>query len=98
MLARFYLFFLIIILLAGCAVNPVTGKKEFVLVSERWELETGEKQYVPICQSQGGDYIVDSELSEYVSQVGQKIAAVSDRELPYEFKVLNNSVPNAWRS
>src|SRR5690606_37041493 len=28
--------------------------------------------------------------------VGQKLSAVSDRPLPYEFVVLNNSVPNAW--
>jgi predicted Zn-dependent protease len=28
--------------------------------------------------------------------VGQKLARVSDRKLPYEFKVLNNSTPNAW--
>jgi predicted Zn-dependent protease len=31
-----------------------------------------------------------------VAGVGQKLAAVSDRALPYEFVVLNNSVPNAW--
>ena len=35
-------------------------------------------------------------LTAYISQVGQRLAAVSDRDLPYEFKVLNNSVPNAW--
>ena len=32
----------------------------------------------------------------YVNEVGQKLAAVADRKLPYEFVVLNNSVPNAW--
>jgi predicted Zn-dependent protease len=31
-----------------------------------------------------------------VNEVGQKLAKVADRPLPYEFKVLNNSVPNAW--
>jgi predicted Zn-dependent protease len=31
-----------------------------------------------------------------VQQVGERVAASSDRELPYEFTVLNNSVPNAW--
>jgi predicted Zn-dependent protease len=31
-----------------------------------------------------------------VQQVGNRLAAVSDRKLPYEFTVLNNSVPNAW--
>jgi len=83
-------------LLAGCAVNPVTGKNELSLVSEQQELAIGAQQYAPARQSQGGDYGVDQELTAYVSQVGQRLAAVSDRKLPYEFKVLNSSVPNAW--
>ncbi len=91
------LFLLVILaLLAGCAVNPVTGKNELSLVSEQQELAIGTKQYAPARQSQGGDYAVDHDLTAYVSQVGQKLAAVSDRKLPYEFKVLNSSVPNAW--
>lgn len=96
MFSRFFVFLLLIALLSGCAVNPVTGKKELVLVGEQWELDTGAKQYGPARQAQGGDYIVDPALSAYVNRVGQRLAAVSDRKLPYEFKVLNNSVPNAW--
>ncbi|MDQ6966536.1 MAG: M48 family metalloprotease, partial [Mariprofundaceae bacterium] len=64
--------------------------------SEQQELAIGAQQYSPARQSQGGDLVVDPELTAYVSQVGQRLAAVSDRKLPYEFKVLNNSVPNAW--
>jgi predicted Zn-dependent protease len=45
---------------------------------------------------QGGDYVREPELTAYVNEVGQKLAAVSDRALPYEFVVLNSSVPNAW--
>jgi predicted Zn-dependent protease len=45
---------------------------------------------------QGGDYSLDPALTAYVAGVGQKLAAVSDRALPYEFVVLNSSVPNAW--
>ena len=47
-------------------------------------------------QAQGGAYDVDPALIEYVRSVGMKLAAVSDVELPYEFTVLNSSVPNAW--
>jgi predicted Zn-dependent protease len=47
-------------------------------------------------QSEGGDYVMDPGLTSYVQQVGQRLAAVSDRKLPYEFTVLNNSIPNAW--
>lgn len=96
MLSRSILVFAIFALLAGCAVNPVTGKNELILVSESQELAIGEEQYAPARQAQGGDYVVDRELTAYISQVGQRLAAVSDRDLPYEFKVLNNSVPNAW--
>jgi len=80
----------------GCSVNPVTGKSELVLMDTAQEIELGRQNYVPMQQSQGGKYDVDPELSAYVSRVGQKIAAQSGVNLPYEFVVLNNSVPNAW--
>ena len=86
----------IALLLGGCATNPVTGKSEFAWVSEEEEIRLGEQVYAPMQQSQGGEYDVDPQLTEYVSGVGQRLAAVSDRALPYEFVVLNSSVPNAW--
>ncbi|MEE9342443.1 MAG: M48 family metalloprotease [Gammaproteobacteria bacterium] len=90
------LLFSSLMFVGGCAVNPVTGKNELSLVSEAQEMQIGEKYYSPSRQSQGGDYTVDKELTAYVDRIGQKLAAVSDRKLPYEFKVLNSSVPNAW--
>ncbi|MGD8570341.1 MAG: M48 family metalloprotease [Gammaproteobacteria bacterium] len=91
------LLFLCLLSLAGCGTNPVTGKTELQLVSETQEVNIGRENYVPAQQSQGGPYAVDKELTRYVSAVGQKIAKVSDRpELPFEFVVLNNPVPNAW--
>ena len=82
--------------LAACGVNPVTHKRELQLVSQSEEVAIGEKNYVPARQQQGGDYVIDPELTAYVQSVGNKLAAVSDRPLPYEFVVLNSSVPNAW--
>jgi predicted Zn-dependent protease len=82
--------------LFGCAVNPVTGKNELALISESQEISIGRENYGPSRQMQGGDYVVDPGLSTYVSEVGHKLAVVSDRELPYEFTVVNNSTPNAW--
>ena len=79
---------LVIGMLSGCATNPVTGKKELSLISEQQELAIGAQQYAPARQSQGGDYHVDRELTAYVSEVGQRLAAVSDRKLPYEFRVI----------
>lgn len=85
------------VLLCACTVNPVTGKRQISLVSAAQEVSLGEQNYVNYQQSQGGQYVVDPDLSAYVSKVGNKLAAVSDRkDLPYEFVVLNNDVPNAW--
>lgn len=83
-------------LIAACVENPVTGERNLGLVSEGQELQIGEQNYLPTQQMQGGQYELDPELSRYVNRVGQKLAAASDRELPYEFVVLNNDVPNAW--
>jgi len=90
------LMLLVSVTLTSCAVNPVTGRNEISLVSEAQERAIGEQQYGPSAQSQGGEFSIDPVLTEYVNTVGQRIAAVSDRPLDYEFIVLNNSVPNAW--
>jgi predicted Zn-dependent protease len=87
---------LLLLLLSGCVTNPVTGKTELGLVSESQEIAIGRQQYLPSRQMQGGDYLVDQALSAYVSEVGQNLAAVSDRALEYEFTIINSSVPNAW--
>lgn len=85
-----------ILSLGGCVTNPVTGQSEVGFVSTAQQIAIGEEQYVPAQQMQGGLYVVDPELSEYVTQVGERVAAHSNIDLPYEFVVLNNSVPNAW--
>ena len=95
-------FFLLIIVIAaqfvlGCSTNPVTGKQELSLLSSNQEINIGEKNYGSYRQAQGGDYYLDPSLQSYVSDVGAKLAQVSDApNLPYEFVVLNNSMPNAW--
>lgn len=85
-----------VVLVSACVQNPVTGKRDFLLVPESWELQVGKQQYLPLRQSQGGDYVVDPGVETYVRKVGQRLAAKSDRKLPYEFNVINSSVPNAW--
>ena len=82
--------------IVGCSTNPVTGEKELMLVGEGTELSIGQKNYAPMRQAEGGDYSMDPALTSYVQRVGNRLAAVSDRKLPYEFVVLNNTIPNAW--
>ena len=79
--------------LSGCAVNPVTGKRELMTVSTASEIQMGQQNYAPMQQSQGGAYDVDPALTRYVQDVGSRLAAQSGVSLPYEFVVLNSSVP-----
>lgn len=80
----------------ACGTNPVTKKREIQLVSESQEISIGKQNYAPARQSQGGDYIIDPELTAYVQSIGDKLAKVADRQLPYEYAVINDSTPNAW--
>lgn len=94
---KWFLALLLPAVVSGCSVNPVTGKNELSIISPQQEIAIGEKNYLPSRQFQGGDYYLDRSLQDYVDGVGQRLAAVSDRpDLPYEFIVLNNDVPNAW--
>jgi predicted Zn-dependent protease len=95
-LLRGLLVILSVTALGGCAVNPVTGKNEVAFVSESQELALGKQNYGPYRQAQGGDYVIEPELTRYVQSVGDRLARASDRKLPYEFSILNDSTPNAW--
>lgn len=82
--------------LASCTINPVTGARQLALVSAADEVAIGSAQYAPSQQMQGGEYLDDPALTRYVQGVGTRLAEVSDRALPYEFVIINSSVPNAW--
>lgn len=81
---------------ASCTVNPVTGKSELSLLDEDQEVSLGEAQYQPTQQAQGGPYVSDPDLTRYVQSIGQQLARVADRRLPYEFVIIDDSRPNAW--
>lgn len=82
--------------LAGCAVNPVTGKNELSLMSEAEEMKTGKNAYPVYTQGSGGEFR-DRELNAYVKRVGQNIAKKSHRpNLDYDFNVVNDSNVNAY--
>jgi predicted Zn-dependent protease len=94
--ARFALLATLLLGVSACATNPVTGRGELSLVSSAEEIAIGDQQYGPAQQSQGGPYYLDPGLQDYVRAVGDRLAAASDRKLPYEFVILDNPVPNAW--
>jgi len=88
---------LLLLLFSACATNPVTGKAGLSLIGEQQEIQIGTQNYPFQQQLQGGEWILDPDLSRYVEGVGQKLAQVSDRpNLPYEFVILNDGTWNAW--
>lgn len=82
--------------LTGCSVNPVTGERNLNFMSEDWERSIGAQQYAPLRQAQGGDFILDPTLTDYVRGVGNSLAEHAKRDLDWEFHILNDSTPNAW--
>jgi predicted Zn-dependent protease len=97
-LARFFLI-LVLLALAGCAINPVTGKNELMLVSEQEEIQMGKDLFPNAlwgAEGGGGEY-KDPRLKGYLSGVITNIHHVSHRpNLPVSFTIQNSSVPNAW--
>lgn len=83
------------LLLAGCATNPVTGKREFRIFSDKDEVALGSKTRDAVIK-QYGRYN-DPALESYVAGIGRNLAAVCDRqELNYEFYVLDTDMVNAF--
>jgi predicted Zn-dependent protease len=68
--------------------NPVSGKKELVLMTEEQEIAMG-KEADPQVISEFGLY-EDKALQDYLNQVGQKIITVSHRKnIKYTFRLLD---------
>jgi predicted Zn-dependent protease len=83
------------VLLAGCAVNPVTGERELMLVSESQEIEMG-RQYDQEVVSSIGLYS-DPALQTYIQALGTRLAATSERPgLPWTFRVVDDPAVNAF--
>ncbi len=81
--------------LAACATNPVTGKRELVLISEQQEIEMGAQSAAQVEQSIG--LVPDTALQNYVNRVGLSLARNSQRpNLPWHFGVVKDATPNAF--
>lgn len=85
----------VLFLAAACAVNPVTGRKEFMLLSTGDELALGKQTDPEIVKSYGR--YNDEALNAYVAGIGKKLGALSHQpDLEYNFKVLDSPVVNAF--
>jgi predicted Zn-dependent protease len=80
---------------AACATNPVTGRREFNLMSEAQEISLGQESDPQIKQEMG--VYNDAELISYVSDIGNRIAKISERpQLPWRFTVVDQPAINAF--
>ncbi|MCD6308853.1 MAG: M48 family metalloprotease [Candidatus Latescibacteria bacterium] len=82
-------------ILSGCAVNPVTGKPEFMLMSENREIRMGGEAHGQI-KAQYGVYS-DESIQQWFTDMGTSMAKISHRKgLPWTFTVLDSPVINAF--
>lgn len=77
-----YIFLLFIIsismpLLYSCATTPVTGRSQFMLVSEQQEEELGLKAYQEVLSKE--KVSKDPQLNAMVNRVGSRVAAVANK-------------------
>jgi predicted Zn-dependent protease len=85
----------LVLLLAGCATNPVTGERQFTLISEAQEIEMGRAAAEQARATIG--VVDDAELQAYVQRVGLDLARDSERpKLPWSFAVVDDPTPNAF--
>jgi predicted Zn-dependent protease len=93
---RSLLVLLAVSLLISCAVNPVTGQKELMLINEKQEIELGESSAPSLKWEFGGEYH-DDELKVYLGGIVNDLWRNSERpHLPMQFYIQNTSVPNAF--
>ena len=91
----FFLTVFVILLIPSCAVNPVTGKKQLMFMSEEQEIALG-AQYDPSVVSTFGIYDHPRMLN-LITEKGTEMGKISHRpHLEYHFKILDTPVINAF--
>jgi len=79
----------------SCVTNPVTGSKDFMLMSTEQEIAMGQQSDPEIVSSMG--LYEDKNLQQFINEKGQQMAKVSHRpDLKYEFKIVDSPVVNAF--
>ncbi|MHB8709550.1 MAG: M48 family metalloprotease, partial [Desulfuromonadales bacterium] len=81
--------------LCGCALNPVTGRSELMLLSEQDERQIGVQTRQSVIEEYGA--YDDAALQGYVNGIAQPLARVSHRPvLDWQFQVMDSPVVNAF--
>jgi len=81
--------------LTHCALNPVTGDKDFVLMSETQEIQMGAQAHQDVLKEYAA--LEKPALQAYVNEVGQRLAQQSHRpNLQWHFTVVDSPDVNAF--
>ncbi|MFL2679768.1 MAG: M48 family metalloprotease [Alphaproteobacteria bacterium] len=89
-------FFLITICTLSCGVNPSTGKKEIILMSENEEKQIGKNEHSKIIETFGGIYS-NVILQNYIESLGDFLVSTSETpDLKFQFTILNTPIVNAF--
>jgi predicted Zn-dependent protease len=93
---RFLLSLILILLLQACATNPVTNRRELMLVSENKEFDIG-KNVDKQVREEMGVYLEKQELRDMVKEMVEKIGKKSHRpDLIYRAEIVDTPDFNAF--
>ena len=85
----------LLLMVMSCAINPVTGKRQIMLMSEQQEIALG-ISYDPQVMATFGEY-ADATMQSYVQSMGTELGKISHRpNLEYHVKVIDSPVVNAF--
>ena len=80
----------------GCATNPDTNKRQWIVLSDAREIRIGRTAKPKFIKAHGG-LLPSGKIQQHVNAIGVKMADQTRRKsLPWEFHVLDSSVVNAF--
>ncbi len=86
---------MVALVVAACATNPVTGRRELSLISESQEIQMGQQAAQQTLQSM--PEVPEAGMKSLVSGIGLRVARASERpNLPWEFHTLDDPTVNAF--
>jgi predicted Zn-dependent protease len=86
---------LLVTVMAGCAVNPVSGRPELTLISAKQEQELGAEEAKKVEEGMG--FADDSSFTPFLDQLGQRLAEHSPRKnVTFQFHIVDMAEPNAF--
>lgn len=90
------IFFIVLILIvSSCAMNPVSGQRELMLLSEEKEIKLGQQTDKQVVEQYG--LYNDPALNNYLNDLCKRIGRLSHRpNLNYQCKILDTPVINAF--